>query len=182
MSSSLFYDKLQGHRSRKGTSWDWVRRDCKDYYPRKIKQRLAIWLLLLATSNLRIKIGGCWSRYGIGIEHPETILWDLYPLAYRSLLKRLQVDGSSFSLKKKESSTMYLFLRKASTSPSLKPKCGYLFTGQCAMWFIFKIQNKYIVYRLIQNNILFIIWYKRVKLMKSYFEMICSIKISFQER
>lgn len=44
------------------------------------------------------------------------------------------MGGSSSSLKRKESSTMYLFLRKASTSPSLKPKCGYLFTGQCAIY------------------------------------------------
>lgn len=28
-------------------------------YPCEIKQGLAIWLLLLATSNPRIKIGGC---------------------------------------------------------------------------------------------------------------------------
>lgn len=133
-------------------SWDWIRGDCKDYYSRKIKQRLGVWLLLLATLNPRIKIGGCWSRYGIGIEHLETILWDLYPLAYRSLLKHPWVGGSSSSLKRRGSSTMYLFLKKASTSPSLKPKCGYLFTEQYDSWFVFKIQNKYIIRHLIRKN------------------------------
>lgn len=130
--------------------------------------RLAIWLLLLATSNPRIKIDGCWSRYGIGIEHPETILWDPYLLAYRSLLKHLQVGGSSSSLKRKESSTMYLFLRKASTSPSLKPKCGYIYWSQYTTLDLFlkcKIHTSFI-------------WYKRAKLTKNYFEIICSIKMA----
>lgn len=91
-----------------------------------IKQRSAIWLLPLATWNPRIKIGGCWSKCGIGIEHPETILWDPYRSAYRSLSRRPWAGGSSCSPKKRASSTMYLFPRRASTSPSLRPKCGYV--------------------------------------------------------
>lgn len=93
-----------------------------------IKQRIPCnWILLLAISNPRIKIDGCWLKYGIGIEHLGTILWDPFPLVYRNLSKLPRAGGSNFLLKKKENSTMYLFPRKALISLNLKPKCGYLF-------------------------------------------------------
>lgn len=111
--------------------------------------------LSLAILNPRIRIDGCWSRYGIGIERPETILWDPCPSAYRSLWKHPRVAGSSSSLKRRENFTMYLFLRRASTSPSLKPKCGYILnTLTVVVWVYLKnwcvgrlyITRKYYIY------------------------------------
>lgn len=131
------------------------------------------WLLLLAISSRRIKIDGCWLRCGIGIGHPETILWDPYPLAYRSFLKHLQVGGSSSSLKRKESSTMYLFLRRASTSPSLKPKCGYLFSGdlEIARLSVCDLFLKCTVNHIIQAHV------NRVD--EKFCEIMCSVGIIF---
>ncbi len=68
-------------------------------------------------------VGCCWNS-GTGTEPPEMTLWAHSHLGFPKFSRTQSWAGTSSSLRRRASSTMFLFLRKGRTCSHSKIKCG----------------------------------------------------------